>query len=112
MRRCAAGWDEIDRMRETQSITDIYVRHIRFPVNARRGHGTGKIGKMIAATSEFSIGCEYCRASYILDEGVLEESFLIENGQMSVPKLADLGIRADLDNSALHALNFGDRGHR
>jgi len=99
-------------MRETQSITDIHVWHIRMPVNARRDNGTGTIGKMIAATSEISIGCEFCRASYILDEGVLEESFLIENGQISVPKSPGLGIRADLDKSALYALNFGDGGHR
>ncbi len=112
MRRCAAGWDDIDRMRETQNNIDTHVWHVRFPVNARRGHGTGTIGKMIAATSEISIGCEFCRANYFLDEGVSEESFLIENGQMSVPKSPGLGIRADLDKSALHALNYGDGGHR
>ncbi|MGR3342514.1 MAG: hypothetical protein ACU0DI_04685 [Paracoccaceae bacterium] len=99
-------------MRETQCITDVHVWNFRIPVNAKRDDGTGPIGKMIAAASEISIGCEFCRASYILDEGVLEELFLIENGQMSVKKSPVFGNRFDLDKSTLYALNDGDGGHR
>ena len=98
-------------MPETQSITDIHIWHVHLPVNARRGHGTGTIEKMITTTSNITMGCEFCRASYFLDEGNWEGSFPIEKGQMSVPQSSGLGIRTDLDKNALYALNYGDGGH-
>ncbi len=51
---------------------------------------------MIAATPEISLGCEFYQASYFLVEDILEEPFLIENGQVIVPKSAGLGIKPDV----------------
>ncbi|WP_170410024.1 enolase C-terminal domain-like protein [Ruegeria arenilitoris] len=52
---------------------------------------------MIAATPEIKLGCEFYQASYFLKEDILEDPFLVQNGQVIVPDMPGIGGRPDLD---------------
>ncbi|WP_170514435.1 enolase C-terminal domain-like protein [Ruegeria atlantica] len=52
---------------------------------------------MIAATPEIKLGCEFYQASYFLKEDILEDPFVVQNGQVIVPDMPGTGGRPDLD---------------
>ncbi|MEW2916381.1 enolase C-terminal domain-like protein [Ruegeria sp. ANG10] len=52
---------------------------------------------MIAATPEIKLGCEFYQASYFLKEDILEDPFVVQNGQVIVPDMPGIGGRPDLD---------------
>lgn len=52
---------------------------------------------MIAATPEIKLGCEFYQASYFLKEDILEDPFVVKNGQVIVPDIPGIGGRPDLD---------------
>ena len=52
---------------------------------------------MIAATPEITLGCEFYQASYFLKEDILEEPFLVRDGQVVVPTSPGLGGKPELD---------------
>lgn len=66
---------------------------------------------MIAATPEISLGCEFYQASYFLVEDILEQPFLVRDGQVIVPQTAGLGQRPDLSKLDHYAVtkSVGDR---
>ncbi|WP_170549106.1 enolase C-terminal domain-like protein [Ruegeria atlantica] len=53
--------------------------------------------QMIAATPEIKLGCEFYQASYFLKEDILEDPFVVQNGQVIVPDMPGIGGRPDLD---------------
>ncbi|WP_170375505.1 enolase C-terminal domain-like protein [Ruegeria atlantica] len=52
---------------------------------------------MIAATPEIKLGCEFYQASYFLKEDILEDPFVVQNGQVIVPDMPGIGGRPDLN---------------
>ncbi|WP_170348844.1 enolase C-terminal domain-like protein [Ruegeria atlantica] len=59
---------------------------------------------MIAATPEIKLGCEFYQASYFLKEDILEDPFVVQNGQVIVPDMPGIGGRPDLDKLNHYAL--------
>ena len=59
---------------------------------------------MIAATPEITLGCEFYQASYFLKEDILEEPFLVRDGQVVVPTSPGLGGKPELDKLEHYAV--------